>query len=84
MKTDCRALDNKTLSELRKRAVARVQAGEGRAVVASVVGISMRTMFRWLALYRSAGEQNVRASKRGWRPPKLNADALKWSMIRLH
>ena len=78
MKTDCRALDHKTLSELRKRAVARVQAGESPTVVANVLGVSIRTMFRWLALYRSGGEQNLRASKRGGRPPKLNGEALKW------
>lgn len=78
MKTDCRALDHKTLSELRKRAIARVQAGESPTVVASVLGVSIRTMFRWLALYRAGGEQNLRANKRGGRPPKLDGKALKW------
>lgn len=78
MKTDCRALDHKTLSELRKRAVVCVQAGESPTVVANVLGVSIRTMFRWLALYRAGGEQNLRASKRGGRPPKLDGKALKW------
>lgn len=78
MKTDCRALDHKTLSELRKRAVARVKAGESPTVVAHVLGIHIRTMFRWLALYRAGGHQNLRASKRGGRPPKLDGKALKW------
>jgi transposase len=78
MKTDCRALDHKTLSELRKRAVARVQAGESPTVVANVLGVHIRTMFRWLALYRAGGRQNLRAGKRGGRPPKLDGMALKW------
>ena len=78
MKTDCRALDHKTLSELRKRAVARVKAGESPTVVAYVLGVHIRTMFRWLALYRAGGQQNLRASKRGGRPPKLDGKALKW------
>jgi transposase len=78
MKTDCRALDHKTLSELRKRAVARVQGGQSPTVVANVLGVSIRTMFRWLALYRAGGQQNLRAGKRGGRPRKLDGNALKW------
>lgn len=78
MKTDCRALDHRTLTELRKRAVARVGAGESATAVAEVLGVHIRTMFRWLALHRAGGEQNLRAGKRGGRPPKLDGKALKW------
>lgn len=78
MKTDARSLDHKTLTELRKRAVARVQAGEIPAAVARVLGIHGRTMFRWLANYRGGGWQNLDARKRGGRPPKLDCKALKW------
>ena len=78
MKTDARSLDHKTLTELRKRGVARVQAGETPAAVARVLGIHIRTMFRWLANYRGGGWQNLDAKKRGGRPPKLDGKALKW------
>jgi transposase len=78
MKTDARSLDHKTLTELRKRAVARVQAGETPSAVARVLGIHIRTIFRWLANYRGGGWQNLDAKKRGGRPPKLDGKALKW------
>lgn len=78
MKTDARAIDHKTLTELRKRAVARVQEGQIPTAVARVLGIHDRTIFRWLAKYRSGGWHNLDAKKRGGRPPKLDGKALKW------
>lgn len=78
MKTDARALDHKTLTELRKRAVARVQQGESPTVVAKVLGIHTRTIFRWLSLYRDGGLHKLDANKRGGRPPKLDGKSLKW------
>ena len=78
MKTDARAIDHKTLTELRKRAVARVQAGEMPTAVARVLGVHDRTIFRWLAKYRNGGWHNLDAKKRGGRPSKLDGKALKW------
>jgi transposase len=78
MKTDARSLDHKTLTELRKRAVASIQEGEMPADVARVLGIHDRTIFRWLARYRNGGWQNLDARKRGGRRPKLDGKALKW------
>lgn len=78
MKTDARSLDHKTLTELRKRAIARVQAGEMPTAVARVLGIHVRTIFRWLALYRGGGWHRLDADKRGGRPPKLDGKAMKW------
>ncbi len=46
MKTDARSVDHKTLTELRKRAVARIHAGEMPTDVARVLGIHVRTIFR--------------------------------------
>lgn len=77
-KTDARALDHKTLTELRKRAVARIQAGESPTAVARVMGIHVRTIFRWLALYRSGGLDQLNAGKRGGRRRKLDGKAMKW------
>ena len=78
MNTDARTLDHKTLTELRKRAVASVQQGQRPEDVARALGINLRTVFRWLALYRSGGWGKLDARKRGGRPPKLEAQALKW------
>ena len=78
MKTDARAIDHKTLTELRKRAVARVQAGEMPTAVARVLGVHDRTIFRWLAKYQNGGWHNLDAKKRGGRPSKLDFKALKW------
>ena len=55
MNTDGRRLDHKTLTELRKRAIASVQTGEKPWAVAGALGVNLRTVFRWLALYRSVG-----------------------------
>ena len=65
MNTDARRLNHQTLTELRKRAVACVQGGQRPRAVADALGVNLRTVFRWLALYRSGG----------W--GKLDAQALK-------
>ena len=63
---------------IEKRAVACIQAGESPASVAAAMGVNLRTVFRWLALYRNGGWDKLDARKRGGRPPKLDARALKW------
>ena len=78
MKTDGRALDHVTLTELRKRGVTAVQAGESPTGVAAALGVNLRTLFRWLALYRRGGWDQLDAGKRGGRPPKLAGRALRW------
>jgi len=78
MKHDARKLTHKELTELRRRGVASVQAGESPEVVARVFGISRMTIYNWLALYRRGGWHALDAKKRGGRPPKLNAKAIRW------
>jgi transposase len=78
MKTDGRALDHATLTELRKRGVTAVQSGEPPTQVAAALGVNLRTLFRWLALYRRGGWGQLDADKRGGRPPKLDGRALRW------
>jgi transposase len=78
MKTNARALDHSTLTELRKRGVAAVQSGESPARVAAALGVNLRTLFRWLAQYRRGGWDQLDARKRGGRPPKLDGGALRW------
>ena len=77
-KQDARRLGHKTLTELRRRAVAQVQAGESPEVITRALGISRATMYGWLALYRSGGWAALDAHKRGGRPRKLNGKALAW------
>lgn len=78
MKHDARKLTHKELTELRKRGVASVQAGESPEVVARVFGISRMTIYNWLALYRRGGWHALDAKKRGGCPPKLDANAMRW------
>jgi transposase len=78
MKTDGRDLDAATLTELRRRGVAAVQSGESPERVAAALGVNLRTVFRWLALYRRGGWGQLDAAKRGGRPPKLDGHAMNW------
>jgi transposase len=78
METDGRRLDHATLTELRKRGVSAVQSGETPEHVAAAMGVNLRTLYRWLALYRRGGWGHLDARKRGGRPPKLDGSALRW------
>lgn len=78
MKTDARSLDHKTLTALRKRTVARIQEGASPTAIAEALGVNVRTVFRWLALYRGGGWGSLDAGKRGGRPTKLDGKAMKW------
>jgi transposase len=75
---DARRLDRKTLTELRKRAVASVQEGQSPELVAKALQVSRQALYGWLARYRDGGWGNLDAKKRGGRRPKLDAKAMKW------
>ena len=75
-KEDARRLEHKTLTELRRRAVARVQAGESPETMTRDLGVARATIYGWLALYRSGGLGALDTNKRGGRPAKLNGKAL--------
>lgn len=78
MRTDGRALDHTALTELRKRAVASVQSGNDPGEVARALGVQRNTVYGWLSRYRAGGFDALDARKRGGRPRKLDAKALKW------
>jgi transposase len=71
-------LDHRTLTELRKRAVHSVQAGESPEVVAKAFGVHRGTLYGWLARYRMGGWGALDAKKRGGRPRTLDAKAMQW------
>lgn len=75
---DARRLDHKTLTELRKRAITRVQEGESPEVIARVFNIARASIYNWIALYRHGGWGALDAKKRGGRPRKLSGPAMKW------
>jgi transposase len=77
-RSDARSLDHKTLTELRKRAVKSVQAGQSPEDVAKALGVHRGTLYGWLALYRNGGWGALDAKKRGGRRPRLGAKELQW------
>ena len=77
-KKDARRLDHKTLTELRKRAVGRVQDGQSPSNVAKALGVTRAAVYLWLALYRHGGWGALDARTRGGRPKKLDGKALSW------
>lgn len=75
---DGRGIGHHLLSEIRRRAVAAVQAGQAPEDVAAAHGVNRTTIYDWLAKYRQGGWGALKARKRGGRTPKLDAKALRW------
>src|SRR4030042_1748719 len=75
---DGRKLKHEVLTELWKRAVARVQSGESPEVVVRAMGFTRAYIYNWLAMYRAGGWDALDARKRGGRPRKLNGSIIRW------
>jgi len=75
---DGRALDHKTLEEIRIRAVERVQAGESPEVVIRALGFSRRCIYTWLARYRAGGWGGLKARALNGRPMKISPAQMRW------
>jgi len=71
---DGRKLDHKTLEEIRRMAVERVQDGESPSTVIASYGFCRTTIYKWLRLAKRRGRGDALASRKGTgRPPKLTA-----------
>lgn len=75
---DGRALDHKTLEEMRIRAVERVQAGESPEVVIRALGFTRSCIYAWLARYRAGGFGALKARALKGRPLKVQAAQMRW------
>jgi transposase len=75
---DGRALDHKTLEEIRIRAVQRVQAGESPETVIQTLGFTRSVIYAWLARYRAGGWGALKARALKGRPMKINPAQMRW------
>lgn len=75
---DGRKLDHHTLQVMRQQAVKAVREGVPVTSVAAAYGLSVRTIFSWLAKFGD-GEQNALLAKPiSGRPPKISAEEMRW------
>jgi len=77
-KIDGRKLKHEVLTEMRKRAVARVQSGESPEDVVRTMGFCRACIYNWLAMYRAGGWDALDARKRGGRPRLLTGKMIAW------
>ncbi len=73
LRRDARRLSLEAQEDLRRRAVAAVQAGNSQADVATVLGVSAKTVWRWVDAVRRNGSQGLKAGQRGRRPGEQKA-----------
>jgi transposase len=77
-KLDGRKLKHEVLTELRKRAISRVQSGESPEDVVRTMGFCRACIYNWLAMYRGGGWGALDARKRGGRRRKLTGPMIAW------
>ena len=70
---DARRLSPAAQEDLRRRAVAAVQAGHSQADVATVLGVTPQAVSTWVNAVRRNGSGALKAGKRGRRPGEQKA-----------
>ena len=78
MKIDGRKLSHAKLEEIRFKAVKAVQGGQAPTAVAREMGLYTNRIFVWLATYRAAGCDALRARKGTGRPNRLSGRQIQW------
>lgn len=73
---DGRKLDHATLEALRRRAVAAIEAGSSPDEVAQTLGLHRGSVYRWWAVFRSAGGDGLKAKPVPGRPSTLTETQL--------
>jgi transposase len=73
LRRDARRLSSAAQEDLRRRAVAAVQAGHSQAAVSTVLGVSPKTVWRWMDAVRRKGPVALKTGKRGRRPGEQKA-----------
>jgi hypothetical protein len=78
MSNDCRKLSPEQQEEIRRRAVMMVQDGTPPTEVARSLRLAPRSVFHWLARYRSGGWAGLKTGSRSGRPSSLDAEDMRW------
>ena len=70
---DARRLSPQAQEDLRRRAMAAVKNGMSQAAVSTVLGVSPKTVWRWVSAFDGKGNKGLRAGRRGRRPGEQKA-----------
>jgi transposase len=73
LRQDARRISLAAQEDLRRRAVAAVQAGHSQAAVSTMLGVSAKTVWRWVDAVRRNGSGGLKAGRRGRRPGEQKA-----------
>ena len=63
---------------MRQQAVKAVRHGQTVESVAKAYGVNIRTVFRWLSMFASGGQQALLSKPIPGRPPKVSEEEMRW------
>jgi len=75
---DGRSYGHANLGTIRQRAVQAIDEGQTAANVASIFGVNIRSVFRWLERRGNGGEESLKAKPIPGAPTKLNYEQMSW------
>ena len=70
-RVDGRSLDHRTLEQLRRLAVRRVESGDRPSAVMKSLGFCRTSIYKWMRTYRRKGEDGLAGHKSAGPKPKL-------------
>jgi transposase len=77
-KKDGRSISPEAMTEIRIRAVSRVQEGESPEVVIKSLGFARACIYEWLSKYTAGGWQALETKHAGGRVRKMTAKQIQW------